>query len=83
LAEPGWTPGQARVFIAGHGVASASDPIDEQVLDALRQLQGEGRPDIVRQVIRLFFKGAVDLLRDLENGAATGDARCFTAPVTR
>jgi CheY-like chemotaxis protein len=50
------------------------DPIDEQVLDALRQLQGEGRPDIVRQVIRLFFKGAVDLLRDLENGAATGDA---------
>jgi HPt (histidine-containing phosphotransfer) domain-containing protein len=49
-------------------------PIDDKVLDALRQLQREGRPDIVPQVIRLFFKGAVDLLRDLDNGAATGDA---------
>jgi CheY-like chemotaxis protein len=50
------------------------NPIDEKVLDALRQLQREGRPDIVPQVIRLFFKGAADLLMDLENGAVIGDA---------
>ncbi|HYZ43159.1 MAG TPA: response regulator, partial [Stellaceae bacterium] len=45
-------------------------PLDDQVLDSLLRLQREGRPDIVRQVIELFFKGAVDLLRDLDHGAA-------------
>jgi signal transduction histidine kinase/CheY-like chemotaxis protein/HPt (histidine-containing phosphotransfer) domain-containing protein len=49
-------------------------PIDHTVLDSLRQLQKESRPDIVQQVIDLFFKGAADLLRDLETGAANGDA---------
>src|SRR5262249_14316807 len=50
------------------------DPIDEQVLMSLRRLQREGRPDIVQQLIELFFKGAAGLLTDLDNGAATGDA---------
>jgi CheY-like chemotaxis protein len=50
------------------------DPIDDQVLDSLRRLQREGRPEIVQQVIKLFFKDAVGLLKDLENGAASGDA---------
>jgi HPt (histidine-containing phosphotransfer) domain-containing protein len=49
-------------------------PIDHEVLDSLRQLQKESRPDIVQQVIDLYFKGAADLLRDLEIGAANGDA---------
>jgi CheY-like chemotaxis protein len=49
-------------------------PIDHTVLDSLRQLQKESRPDIVQQVIDLFFKGAADLIRDLEAGAANGDA---------
>ena len=48
-------------------------PLDDQVLDSLLRLQREGRPDIVRQVIELFFKGAVDILRDLDHGAAKGD----------
>jgi two-component system, sensor histidine kinase and response regulator len=50
------------------------DPIDEQVLASLGRLQREGRPDIVQQLIELFFKGAADLLMDLDNGAAAGDA---------
>ena len=50
------------------------DPIDDQVLDSLRRLQREGRPDIVQQVIQLFFKGATGLLTDLDDGATTGDA---------
>jgi two-component system, sensor histidine kinase and response regulator len=54
--------------------AVAPDPIDEQVLESLGRLQREGRPDIVQQLIELFFKGAAGLLMDLENGAATGDA---------
>jgi len=53
--------------------SSAVEPIDETVLDSLRQLQREGRPDIVQQVINLFFKGATGLLKDLEDGAANGD----------
>jgi CheY-like chemotaxis protein/HPt (histidine-containing phosphotransfer) domain-containing protein len=53
---------------------AAPDPIDEQVLESLGRLQREGRPDIVQQLIELFFKGAAGLLMDLESGAATGDA---------
>jgi CheY-like chemotaxis protein/HPt (histidine-containing phosphotransfer) domain-containing protein len=51
-----------------------SDPIDDQVLGSLRRLQREGRPDIVQQVIGLFFKGAEGLLKDLDDAAANGDA---------
>jgi len=68
------SPAQPEYLSLVTASPTPSDPIDGQVLDALRRLQGEGRPDIVRQVISLFFKGAADLLKDLENGAATGDA---------
>jgi CheY-like chemotaxis protein len=54
--------------------AADPDPIDEQVLASFGPLQTEGRPDVVRQCIELFFKGAAGLLIDLDNGAATGDA---------
>ncbi len=54
--------------------SAAPDPIDEQVLASLGRLQKEGRPDIVQQLIELFFKGAAGLLTDLDHGAATGDA---------
>jgi two-component system, sensor histidine kinase and response regulator len=53
---------------------SADEPIDYKVLDSLRQLQREGRPDVVQQMINLFFKAAADLLRDLTEGAANEDA---------
>ena len=54
--------------------AAAPDPIDEQVLASIGRLQKEGRPDIVQELIQLFFKGAAGLLIDLDTGAATGDA---------
>jgi two-component system, sensor histidine kinase and response regulator len=50
------------------------DPVDDQVLDSLRRLQREGHPDIVQQVIELFFKGAAALLKDLDEGAAHSDS---------
>jgi two-component system sensor histidine kinase/response regulator len=53
---------------------SADEPIDYKVLDSLRQLQREGRPDVVQEMINLFFKAAADLLRDLTEGAANEDA---------
>ena len=49
-------------------------PIDNNVLESLGKLQREGRPDIVEQVVNLYLKGAVGLMRDLEEGAANGDA---------
>jgi len=51
-----------------------SEPVDYRVLDSLRQLQREGRPDIVQQVIDLFFKDATDLLKNLTEGATNKDA---------
>jgi HPt (histidine-containing phosphotransfer) domain-containing protein len=49
-------------------------PIDYQLLDSLGQLQREGRPDIVQEMINLFFKAAADLLKDLREGAEKADA---------
>jgi two-component system sensor histidine kinase/response regulator len=53
---------------------SPDEPIDYKVLASLGQLQREGRPDIVQEMIHLFFKGGSDLLKDLKEGAANGDA---------
>jgi len=55
-------------------LSSAEEPIDYKVLDSLGQLQREGRPDIVQEMINLFFKAAADLLKDLKEGAANRDA---------
>jgi signal transduction histidine kinase/DNA-binding response OmpR family regulator len=53
--------------------ATDLEPIDDSVLNALAQLQREGRPDIVNRVITLFLESAPALLKDLEQGAAKGD----------
>jgi CheY-like chemotaxis protein len=50
-------------------VPSVQEPIDYKLLDSLGQLQREGRPDIVQEVIMLFFKASADLLKDLTKGA--------------
>jgi CheY-like chemotaxis protein/HPt (histidine-containing phosphotransfer) domain-containing protein len=50
-----------------------NQPIDEAVLDDLAQLQREGRPDIVNRVITLFLESATGLLKELQEGAASGD----------
>ena len=52
----------------------APEPIDETVLNSLAQLQREGRPDIVNRVITLFLESAPALLKELHEGAETGDA---------
>src|SRR5262249_34080560 len=53
------------------GPASA---IDGEVLASLTQLQRQGQPDILQEVMRLFFKGAADLLQGLGEGRGSGDA---------
>jgi CheY-like chemotaxis protein/HPt (histidine-containing phosphotransfer) domain-containing protein len=48
--------------------------MDYEVLDSLGQLQRKGRPDIVQEMINLFFKAATELLEDLKEGAVNRDA---------
>jgi len=50
------------------------EPIDYRILDSLVQLQRKGRPNIVQEMINLFFKSARDLLENLREGAENGDA---------
>jgi HPt (histidine-containing phosphotransfer) domain-containing protein len=50
----------------------AAQVLDESVLNALGQLQGEARSDFVNQVIIIFLETALALLTDLKNGSASG-----------
>ena len=62
-----------REHLALVSAFSPDEPIDYKILDSLGQLQREGRPDIVQEMMHLFFKAAGDLLKDLKEGAANGD----------
>ena len=68
------TPAPAAPAPAPIAVPMPTEPIDSAVLDNLAQLQREGRPDIVNRVITLFLESAPALLKDLQEGAARGDA---------
>jgi two-component system, sensor histidine kinase and response regulator len=63
-----------REHLALVPVLLPDQPIDYKLLDSLGQLQREGRPDIVQEMINLFFKAAADLLKDLREGAEKADA---------
>jgi HPt (histidine-containing phosphotransfer) domain-containing protein len=52
--------------------STATQVLDESVLNALGQLERTGRPDFVNQVIIIFLETALALLADLKNGAASG-----------
>src|SRR5258708_18332781 len=53
---------------------STGEPIDDSVLDVLAGLQRDSRPGIVGRVITLFLQSAPSLVKDLEEGATSGDA---------
>jgi signal transduction histidine kinase/CheY-like chemotaxis protein len=57
---------------------SSTDVLDERVLAALHELQREGRPDVVRKTIGLYFENAPRLLKELEEGAANGDLKALS-----
>ena len=48
--------------------------IDESVLTVLRQFERMGRPDIVSRTIRLYLDSAPQLVKQLRQGAISGDA---------
>ena len=51
------------------------DPIDRDVLDSLRELQGEGEPDLVAEIAGMFLEDAPIRLRKLRDAIGEGDAR--------
>ena len=51
----------------------ADDPIDETVLDQLRFLQKEGKPNFPAMIIGLFLDTTPDVLKELETAAQVGD----------
>jgi two-component system sensor histidine kinase/response regulator len=72
--NPPSLPAAAEPLSLVRAAQAPPDPVDDRVLDALSRLQREGHPDIVQQVVELFFKGASGLLKDLDDGAARSDA---------
>ena len=54
--------------------ASSNDSVDRSVLQSLRDLQEEGEPDILAELIALFLDDAPTRLRGIREAAANGDA---------
>ncbi len=52
---------------------NSGEPIDDSVLDMLATLQRDSRPGIVGRVITLFLQSAPVLVKDLEEGAVSGE----------
>jgi HPt (histidine-containing phosphotransfer) domain-containing protein len=74
--------------IAGKGDAplladTRPAPIDRAVLEALRDLQGEGEPDVVAEFIALFLDEAPPLLAAIRGGVTEGSADTVTKAAHR
>ena len=70
---------EATVSAAGDGSAtredSEKDLLDRNVLAGLRELQAEGEPDILNELIELFLEEAPPQLAVLREAIEGGDAR--------
>ena len=62
-------PAPARV------VPNSEEPIDEAILDALHRAHPEGRPDIAKAMIMLFFESTPVAVGYLEDGLIGEDPR--------
>jgi signal transduction histidine kinase/DNA-binding response OmpR family regulator len=69
---------KASVFEAGEasvGQNSEEEPLDRSVLASLRELQEEGEPDILEELMGLFLSDAPPQLAALREAVEAGDAR--------
>ncbi len=57
------------------GGEKSIEAIDRSALASLRELQGEGEPDIVAEVGGLFLKHAPEKMAAIEQAAEKGDAK--------
>jgi len=53
--------------------ALATVSIDRSALEAIRALQSESAPDLLAQVVRLYFESTPPLMERLRAGLAAGD----------
>ena len=70
-AEPQRETSVAR---SGDGAAAGEGPLDRSVLAGLRELQEEGEPDILEELMGIFLAEATTQLAALREGARAGDA---------
>jgi two-component system sensor histidine kinase/response regulator len=54
--------------------AALPEPIDWETLNALREYQAEGEPDLVQELIGMFRAEAPALLADIRTAIAAGEA---------
>jgi len=54
-------------------VEKNSEPVDQSVLDTLRDLQIEGQPDILGRIINAFLKSTENLVVELQKAIAAGE----------
>ena len=71
--EPETTPAAREV--GSNGSASPNGTIDRSVLLGLRELQGEGEPDILKELIELFLEDAPNQVEALKEATEMGDAQ--------
>jgi len=55
------------------------EPLDETVLEALRRLQSEARPNFPSMIVGLFLDTAPSVLKELETAALGGEVSALRA----
>ena len=60
---------------AGNGTAAPNGSIDQSVLEGLRELQEEGEPDILKELIELFLADVPPQLKALREAEEREDAQ--------
>ncbi len=59
--------------VTQHRQFSTGSAIDMSMLASIRQIQSDGEPDLLTELITLFFEDTPRRLLELENAASTGD----------
>jgi two-component system, sensor histidine kinase and response regulator len=65
---------EAAGIEAGPGAGAAEEPLDPAVIEGLRELQGEGEPDILAELVGLFLQDVGPRLAALSEAVRGGDA---------
>jgi HPt (histidine-containing phosphotransfer) domain-containing protein len=60
--------------VVDSSIDSSIPSLDHEVLDALREMQGEGEPDLLAELVEIFEEDASTRLRALREALERGDA---------
>lgn len=60
---------------AGTATPAAGSPIDMRLVESIRSLNTDGRPDLLAELVSIFRDTTPELLEGLETAASSGDAR--------